>query len=160
MKQTLVELFGTYAHSIVFLHVISAIIWIGGMIAIRVAVHPNLQLIEDTKTKLSRTLAIMGSFFNIVIPFIIILLITALIMSLGHPVENKMFIHIKETIWMIMVINFTWMYLKRKKAQTFFDKNRLADAKLTLILIPKVLLPINITLGIVALWLGVTLRGF
>ena len=160
MKQTVVEFFGTYAHSIVFLHVISAIIWIGGMIAIRLAVHPNLQLIEDTKTKLSRTLAIMGSFFNIVIPFIIILLITALIMSLGHPLENKIFMNIKEAIWMIMVLNFTWMYITRKKAQTFFDKNRLADAKLTLIIIPKVLLPINIILGIVALWLGVTLRGF
>ena len=160
MKQTLVELFGAYAHSIVFLHVISALIWVGGMIAIRLAVHPNLQLIEDTKVKLSRTLAIMGRFFNMVIPLIIILLITALIMSIGHQVENKMLIHIKEAIWMVMMINFTWMYLKRKRAQTFFDKNQLADARLTLVLIPKVLLPLNIVLGIVALWLGVSLRGF
>jgi len=152
--------FADYTHAIIFLHVFSAIIWVGGMIAIRLVVHPNLQLIEDTRLKLNKTLAIMGNFFNIVIPFIIILFITAIIMSMGMQLENKMIIHIKEAIWMIMAINFSVMYLKRKKAQTFFDNNRLADTKLTLIVIPKVLLPINIILGIVALWLGVTLRGF
>jgi len=152
--------FADYTHAIIFLHVFSAIIWIGGMIAIRLVVHPNLQLIEDTRLKLNKTLAIMGNFFNIVIPFIIILFLTAIIMSMGMHVENRMIIHIKEAIWMIMAINFTVMYFKRKKAQRFFDNNRLADTKLTLIVIPKILLPINIILGIVALWLGITLRGF
>ena len=152
--------FANYTHAIIFLHVFSAIIWIGGMIAIRLVVHPNLQLIEDTRLRLNKTLAIMGNFFNIVIPFIIILFLTAIIMSMGMHVENRMIIHIKEAIWMIMAINFTVMYFKRKKAQTFFDNNRLADTKLTLIVIPKILLPINIILGIVALWLGITLRGF
>jgi len=160
MKQTLAEFFGTYAHSIVFLHVISAIIWIGGMIAIRLAVHPHLQLIEETRLKLEKTLSIMGRFFNIVIPFIIILLMTAVVMSMGMQLENKMIVHAKEGIWTIMAINFAFMYLKRRKAQKFFDNNQLADAKLTLALIPKVLLPLNIVLGVVALILGVTLRGF
>jgi uncharacterized membrane protein len=160
MKQTLAEFFGTYAHSIVFLHVISAIIWIGGMIAIRLAVHPHLQLIEETRLKLEKTLSIMGRFFNIVMPFIIILLMTAVVMSMGMQLENKMIVHAKEGIWTIMAINFAFMYLKRRKAQKFFDNNQLADAKLTLALIPKVLLPLNIVLGVVALILGVTLRGF
>jgi uncharacterized membrane protein len=152
--------FANYAHTIVFLHVFSAIIWVGGMIAIRLAVHPNLQLIEDTRLKLNKTLAIMGKFFNIVTPFIIILFLTAIIMSMGMQLENKMLVHAKEALWMIMVINFTWMYLKRRKAQKFFDNNQLADTKLTLALIPKVLLPLNIILGIVAIGLGVSLRGF
>jgi uncharacterized membrane protein len=160
MKQTLAEFFGTYAHSIVFLHVISAIIWIGGMIAIRLAVHPHLQLIEETRLKLEKTLSIMGRFFNIVMPFIIILLMTAVVMSMGMQLENKMLVHAKEAIWTIMAINFAFMYLKRRKAQKFFDNNQLADAKLTLALIPKVLLPLNIVLGVVALIFGVTLRGF
>jgi len=154
------DFFANNAHIIVFLHVISAIIWVGGMIAIRFAVHPNLQLLEDTRLKLNRTLAIMGRFFNIVIPFIIILIITAVIMSLGIDIDNKMLIHAKEAIWTIMALNFTFMYLQRRKAQKFFDNNQLADAKLTLVIIPKILLPINIVLGLIALWLGVTLRGF
>jgi uncharacterized membrane protein len=160
MKQTLAEFFGTYAHSIVFLHVMSAIIWVGGMIAIRLAVHPHLQLIEETKLRLDKTLSIMGRFFNIVMPFIFVLLITALIMSMGMPLENKIIVHAKEAIWTIMALNFTFMYIKRKKAQEFFNKNQLADAKLTLAIIPKVLLPMNIILGVIALIFGVTLRGF
>ena len=152
--------FANYAHIIVFLHVLSAIIWVGGMIAIRLAVHPHLQLIEETKLKLEKTLAIIGSFFYIVIPFILILIITAIIMSMGMQLENKMIVHAKEGIWTIMALNFALMYFKRKKAQKFFDNNQLADAKLTLALIPKVLLPLNIILGLIALILGVTLRGF
>lgn len=62
MKSAMVEFFGTYAHEIVFLHVFSAIVWIGGMIAIRLAVHPNLQRIEDPEVKLGRILAITGNF--------------------------------------------------------------------------------------------------
>jgi len=177
MKQTLMELFGTYAHSIVFLHVISAFIWVGGMIAIRLAVHPNLMLIEDTQMRLGKILAITGKFFNLVMPFIILLIITAVIMAIGlgfrdaavdanHNVINETamqiynLVHVKEVIWMIMSMNFTWMYLKRRKAQRFYDAKKYADAKLTLALIPKLLLPINIVLGIIAIWLGVTLRGF
>lgn len=177
MKVWMVEFFGTYAHEIVFLHVLSAFVWVGGMIAIRLAVHPNLQLIEDPKVKLGRTLAITGRFFNIVIPFIILLIMTAVIMAVGlgfraaavdasgNIISETAYatynlVHVKEGIWMIMAMNFGWMYLKRRKAQKFFDAGNLSEAKESVALIPKLLLPINILLGLAALWLGVTLRGF
>jgi len=161
MKESLSQLFGTFTHEIIFIHILSATIWVGGMIALRFAVHPNIMLITDTRVRLSKTLATTGRFFNIVIPFILLLLATAIIMSMSIEfAENRMIVHIKEAIWSIMALNFTWMYLTRRKAQKFFNNNRLADAKLTLAPIPKLLLPINILLGVVALWLGVTLRGF
>ena len=177
MKQTMTELFGTYAHEIVFLHVLSAFVWVGGMIAIRLAVHPNLQLIEDPKVRLGRTLAITGKFFNVVIPFILLLILTAVIMAVGLgfrdaavdvdgnviseiAMQTYNLIHVKEVIWMLMTMNFTWMYIKRRKAQKLFDAENLAEAKASVALIPKLLLPINILLGIIALWLGITLRGF
>ena len=177
MKQTMIELFGTYTHEIVFLHVLSAFVWVGGMIAIRLAVHPNLQLIEEPQVKLGRTLAITGTFFNIVIPFILMLIITAVIMAVGLgfrasavDVDGNVIsevamhiyniVHLKEAIWLIMSMNFTWMYIKRRKAQKLFNEGKLPEAKASVTLIPKLLLPINIFLGIIALWLGVTLRGF
>ena len=177
MKDSLIEIFGTYAHIIIFLHVISAIIWIGGMIAIRLAVHPNLQLIEDNRLKLGKTLDIMGKFFNIVIPFIITIIVTATIMAVGLGFranaidensnvisESAMhlynIVHIKEAIWLIMTINFIYIYIKRRRAKKLFDLGDLKGAKESVALIPNVLLPINIFLGIVALWLGITLRGF
>jgi len=177
MKQTLIELFGTYAHEIVFFHVLSAIVWVGGMIAIRLAVHPNLQLIDDPKIRLGHTLAIMDKLFNIVIPFIILLILTAIIMAVGlgfrasavdangeviSEVAMHIYnlVHLKEALWLVMTMNFVWMYLKRREAQKFFDSGNLPKAKESLTLIPKLLLPINIFLGILALWLGITLRGF
>jgi len=176
MKSAMVGLFGTYAHEIVFLHVLSALIWVGGMIAIRFAVHPTMQMIEDPKVKLGRTLTITGKFFHIVIPFIILLIVTAILMAVGlgfriaavdeagniisqTAYDMYQIVHVKEVVWVIMTANFSWMYVKRRKAQKLFDAGDLPAAKAAVALIPKYLLPINIALGILALWLGLTLRG-
>jgi len=83
MKSTLVGFFGTYTHEIIFLHVLSAFVWVGGMMAIRFAVHPGLQAIEDPKIRLGRTLAITGKFFHFVMPFILLIILTAVLMAVG-----------------------------------------------------------------------------
>ncbi|MBD3790824.1 MAG: hypothetical protein IE918_01535 [Campylobacterales bacterium] len=156
------EIYTNYAHAIVFVHVLSAFVWVGGMIAIRFAVHPAMQSIDDAKIKLGKTLMMVGRFFHIVIPFILLIFITGLVMAVaqqGHHGGQKMTFLLKESIWVVMAVNFSWMYLKRRKAQQLFDRGDLPAAKASVSLIPKLLLPINIVLGIVALWLGVTLRG-
>jgi len=177
MKQTMVELFGTYAHEIVFLHVLSAFVWVGGMIAVRFAVHPVMQSIEDPVIRLGKTLQITKNLFHIVMPFIAALIITAVLMAVGlgfriaavdesgNIISQSAYgiyqlIHVKEVIWTVMTVNFAWMYIKRHKAEKLFDAGDLAAAKEKVAIIRRVLLPINIVLGIVALWLGVTLRGF
>ncbi len=66
-----------YATIILFLHIFSAVVWVGGMIAVRVTVHPAMNTIEDPKVKLGKTLEITGRLFNLVIPFIATLLITS-----------------------------------------------------------------------------------
>ena len=63
LGQTVKELFENYATIIIFLHILSAVIWVGGMIAIRFAVHPSLQSIDDSKIKLGLTLQIVGKLF-------------------------------------------------------------------------------------------------
>ena len=177
MKQTLVTLFGTYAHEIVFLHVLSAFVWVGGMIAVRFAVHPVMQSIDDPAIRLGKTLQITKNLFHIVMPFIAVLIATAVLMAVGlgfriaavdenGNVINQMaygmyqIVHAKEVIWMVMTANFSWMYLKRRKAQKLFDAGDLPAAKAAVAIVPKYLLPVNIALGVLALWLGVTLRGF
>lgn len=176
MKEWMVEFFGSFAHEIIFLHVFSAIVWVGGMIAIRFAVHPSLQLIEDPKVRLGRTLAITDRFFAIMIPLIFFIVLTAVLMAVGlgfraaavdasgnvisqTAYATYQIVHVKEVIWTIMAANFTWMYLKRRKAQNLFDAGDLPTAKATVAIIPTILLPINIVLGIAAIWLGITLRG-
>ncbi|MFK5974908.1 MAG: hypothetical protein QM493_00245 [Sulfurovum sp.] len=176
MKEFLISTFGSYAHQIVTIHILSAIVWVGGMIAIYFAVHPTMQTIKEPKLKLGKTLILVGKFFNIVIPFIILSIVSAVFMAVGFgfrasaldsdgivisEVANTLYniVHIKEGIWLIMAMNFALMYYKRAKAQKLFDAGDMASAKETVALIPKLLLPINIFLGLLALWFGVTLRG-
>jgi len=156
------ELFTNNAQLIVFLHVLSAIIWVGGMIAIRVAVHPTIQSIDDPKIKLGKTLQIMRKLFNLVIPFIVLLLMTAIIMAIGLQFKGTDLYNtvlIKEGIWTVMTLNFIYMYSKRLKAQKLFNNGALPKAKEQVAKIPNLLLPLNIVLGVVALYLGVVLRG-
>jgi uncharacterized membrane protein len=172
------ELFNNYGHLMVFLHVLSAFIWVGGMIAIRVAVHPVVSrggvtpeemLQSDVMSKmlepiqrLGVTLQVTGRLFNLVMPFIIILFATGLMMAIatgGHHGDLKSLFISKEIIWTIMVVNFTYMYIKRAKAWKLFSEGDVAEAKAQIGLIPHVLLPLNIVLGLVALWMGVSLRG-
>ena len=157
------DLFNSYSSIIVFLHIISAVIWVGGMIAIRFAVHYSMQNIEDPKVKLGRTLENLKRFFNIVIPTIITLLITAIIMIVALGFKGTALYNIvivKEIIWTIMLLIFITIYMKRNKAQKAFDNGDFANTKKQLIPIATYFIPINIVLGLVAIFLGITLRGF
>lgn len=172
------DLFNNYGHLIVFLHVLSAFIWVGGMIAIRVAVHPVIsrggvtaeEMLQNEvtssmlvpKQRLGITLQVTGRLFNLVMPFIVILFATGLTMAIatgGHHGDLKSLFLSKEIIWTIMAVIYIYMYIKRAKAWKLFSEGDVALAKAQMSLIPNLLLPINIVLGIVALWLGVSLRG-
>ena len=159
----MIDFFDNYSSIIVFLHVISAVIWVGGMIAIRFAVHYSIQNIEDPKIKLARTLELLKRFFNMVIPAILTLLITAIIMiiALGFKgTELYSIVIVKEIIWTIMTVIFITIYIKRNKAQKAFDSGDFANAKNNLLPIATYFIPANIILGLIAIFLGITLRGF
>jgi len=171
-------LFANYGGLIVFIHVLSAIIWVGGMIVIRLATHPIIfrggvtpeQMLKsdvmvamlEPKQRLGITLQIMGRLFNLVIIFIILLFATGLTMAVamgGHHGALKTLFLSKEIIWTVMVVNFTYMYIRRAKAWNLFEKGEIQAAKAKMKWMPNVLLPLNIMLGVIALWMGVTLRG-
>lgn len=158
----MVDFFKDYSSIIVFLHVISAVIWVGGMIAIRFAVHYSMQNIEEPKIKLARTLELLKRFFSMVIPAILTLLITAIIMiiALGFKgTELYSVVVVKEIIWTIMTLIFITIYIKRNKAQKAFDSGNFASAKNNLLPIATYFIPINIILGLIAIFLGIILRG-
>lgn len=151
-------LFEQYKTIILFLHILSAVIWVGGMIVIKLVVHPSLQSIENKELRLGQTLQIIGTLFHLVMPFIVISLVTAIITikALGY---TGGIIHFKEAIWTIMTLNFAYMYVKRLQAQRFYDKHDFTKAKEAVALLPTLLLPLNIFLGLSAIFIGVVLRG-
>ena len=121
----------------------------------------SMQEIEEPKIKLGRTLESLRRFFNMVIPSIILLLLTAIIMIIalgfkGTPLYS--FVIAKEIVWTIMTIIFVIIFIKRKQAQKAFDEGNLAIAKEKLQPIANFLIPTNIILGLIAIFLGITLR--
>ena len=158
----LVDFFNNYSSVIVFLHVISAVIWVGGMIAIRFAVHYSMQNIENPRIKLERTLENLKRFFSLVIPAILTLLITAIIMIIGSGFKESTLyslVIVKELIWSLMTIIFIIIYIKRNKAEKAFLNEDMNSTKNNLIPIANYFIPINILLGIIAIFMGVLLRG-
>jgi len=157
------EFFNENATLVLFLHVISAIIWVGGMIAIRLAVHPAMQNIEEPKVKMARTLEILRNFFSIVTIAVALIIITAVVMSIGMGFKGTSLsgiVHVKEAIWLIMTLNFGVMIYRRNRAERAFLSGAMQEAKEMLEPLAKFMIPINIVLGIIALYLGITLRGF
>ena len=157
------ELFFVSPSLIIFLHVLSAIIWVGGMITMRFVIHYSMNNIIEPKIKIERTLENLKRFFNLMIVFIFILLITAIIMILGLSFKGTPLYHfvlIKEAIWMIMTGVFIFIYIKRNKAQKAYNLGDMLNAKLHLESIAKYYIPINIALGLLGLYFGITLRGF
>jgi uncharacterized membrane protein len=152
------DIYENYATIVLFLHILSAVIWVGGMISIRFAVHPSLQKIDNPKIKLEKTLEIVGNLFNLVIPFILISLTTAIILLIGAG-HNGLIVHLKEGIWTIMTVNFIYMYIQRFRANKALKADDFEKAKQLVKLLPNRLLPLNIFLGLAAIFLGVMLRG-
>lgn len=153
------EIFRNYGTIIIFLHLLSAVVWVGGMIAIKFAVHPVLQSIDEPKVRLGKSLRIIGRLFHIVMPFIVLSALCGIFILKGIGYSGGI-IHLKEAIWTVMTLNYTYMYIRRYKAQKLYDKDELAQAKEMVNILPTVLLPINIALGLMAIFSGVLLRGF
>ena len=176
MKDFMIELFADYRTHIVFLHVISAVVWVGGMVAMKFAAHTSFMQIESPLHRLERISQALKRLFVIVSPFVVILIITAVIMAVGlgfraaavdangnvidaYAMHIYNLVHVKEVIWIVMAGNLGVMILIRNKAQKLLNKGDTAGAKKALERIGKYMVPLNIILGIIAIYLGVTLRN-
>ena len=147
---------------IVFLHVISAVVWVGGMIAMRYAAHQSFLEIESPLKRLERISHALKRLFSIVLPFVIILLITAIFMIKGYGLSQTEFsvlAHVKEGIWTLMFVNLLVMMFRRNKAKKMLANGDSVGAKNQLGLIGKFMVPLNILLGICAIFLGTYLSS-
>jgi uncharacterized membrane protein len=149
--------FAEYKTIIIFLHVLSAVVWVGGMIAIRYAAHASFMQIESPNRRMERILHALKRLFTIVVPFVITLFVTAIIMIKGYALsesELSKFAHAKELIWSIMAINLFVMILRRNRAKKLLDMGDMRGAQFSLKLIGTYMVPVNIILGVIAIFIG------
>jgi uncharacterized membrane protein len=156
------EFFAEYKTIIVFLHVISAVVWVGGMVAIRFAAHQSFMQIESPAHRLERIAHTLKRLFSIVVPFVIILLVTAVIMLQAYALSGSELAstaYAKEAIWSVMAVNLFVMILRRNRAIKLLNEGDMVGAKFSLELIGKYMVPVNIALGTLAIYLGATLSS-
>jgi uncharacterized membrane protein len=176
MKEFLVQTFSDYRTTIIFLHIISAVIWVGGMITMRFAMQPSCSMIEDPRLRMQRATHALKRLFTIVWPVATILIVTAILMAVGlgfreaavdasgkvidaYAMSLYQTVHIKEAIWIIMVINLGAMMYRRSQAAKALAEDNLARAKEMLTPIAQYMVPVNIVLGVIAIFMGVVLRN-
>lgn len=147
-------------HILITFHVLSAIIWVGGMIAIRLVVHPLRLSWEDEQIRISRNLAVTKRLLLLAFPFVLIAVGTGILLS--NPLKGAAIaslVNIKEGIWLVMTLNFFWIAVRRNIAQRAFNNFDLFGARRVMQPLANFFLPLNIILGLLALWFGVSLRG-
>jgi len=164
MRVILQELMNDYARELVFVHIVSAVLWVGGMIILRLVVAPSLKNIKDDNIRQARSLEIMKKFFSIILWSSLSLLVTAIIFIIGLDMKNiggqiYKIAMMKEVLWLVMFGVFVSAYLKRNKAQRFFVSGDTKSVKNCILFTEKLML-VNIILGLGAIYLGVVLRGY
>lgn len=153
----MVELFGEYRVLIIFLHVISAVIWVGGMVAMRYAAHPSFMDIESPAKRLEHISKALKRLFYIVLPFAIMLLVTAIFIAKAYGIsygEYSSLSQAKKGIWIFMFLNLMVMMLRRSRADKLIAVGDFAGAKKMLEMIGKYMVPLNIVLGFIAIFIG------
>lgn len=159
-----------YTVLIVFLHVLSAVVWVGGLVALLVLSRKAKKGV-DIERRFSGRAALFKKLFTFLAPFVILLFITSLFMALGYRdsaidpdgfvidqtgFEIYKYINTKGTLFLVMAMNMIFTLWIITKAECKLCKiQRATDC---MWLINTYLLPINIILGVVAIYLGVVLR--
>lgn len=176
MQEMIYFIMENFSNQIIFLHVLSAVVWLGGMIAARYGrVKPLRKLVEPDEY--IHETERYKRFFKLMFPFIVILFLTSLMMALGYrdsaydaegfiisetALNMYKMVHTKGGIWTVMAMNMALMAWINVKASANFSgcvsMKECKRCKEALEIIFNYLMPLNIILGTVAIMLGVLLR--
>lgn len=171
MRDFIYSVMQDYSLFVIFFHVVGASVWVGGMITLWFLTRESGAGVPIERRATGRA-ALYKKFFTFLSPFVLILFVTALFMALGYKdnaidangftldfknLETYKLIHTKGSIWTIMVMNMFFMIWILNKASCKLCKTKVsADC---MWLVSKYLLPLNIILGLVGIFLGVFLRS-
>lgn len=170
MRDFIYEIMTDYTNEVIFLHVVSAVIWVGGMMAILIITKTAHKTVSDER-RLAGRATLIKSYFKFLIPFILLSIFTAIFMALGYKdnafsddgfvldmrsAEIYKYITMKGSIWGAMVLNMwlmVWVISKAEKTDCKLQKA--ADC---MWIVNTYLLPMNIIAGLIAIYIGVSIR--
>ncbi len=176
MRDIVYYIMTNFTNQIIFIHVFSAVVWVGGMIAARYGRVKPLKTLTEPEEFIYETKR-YTRFFKLMAPFVVLLFITSIMMALGYhdnaydedgfihsneAVTLYKLIHTKGGIWTVMAMNMMLMaWINYKASKSFTSCSNIKECKRckeALEIIFNYLMPVNIILGAVEIMLGVVLR--
>ena len=142
---------------IVFAHVLGAVVWIGGMIMMRLAVHPALK--ELGEARIPFVISALKNSFQILAFSAAIMGLTGTYLMMSFPSLGAI-VHIKSSVWIAMVIVLGFAIWKYTKALEAYSVRDIEVCKANFEFIAVKLMPINIAFGLLEIFMGVVLRGY
>jgi uncharacterized membrane protein len=160
----LIEFYREFAFIIVPIHTLSVAIWLGGMIVFIVALCPALRQIPNEKMMIRTSLRALGRFFAFTFVFVFLIGISGYMMEIAKDFGHKeptleAIVGAKEIIWSIMLLIFIYAFYKVFQSKLECLNENVVLAKHNLKLIVNYLFVTSVILGVVALYLGLLLRG-
>jgi len=146
------------------LHIVSAIIWIGGMISYVWASYPSIKQIPNEKLMIRTSLRTLRRLLNLFFIVSIITVITGLIIAVGANYADKdpllaTIINTKQALWIFMFFNLMFSFYKVLESKKECLASRSGTAKDNVRLVSNYLIVINIFLGLIAAYFGMMLRN-
>ncbi len=152
-----------YLGLILFFHILSAIVWIGGMIAFIFSFYPSALQIPNDKLMIRTSIRSLRRYFKILLPSVVALGISGILIEMSGDYDVQAptigaMIGAKEAIFALMIINLIFGFYKIKEAKQRCMKSDVHYAQDNIRLIINYFFGVNILLGIFALYFGIMIR--
>ena len=152
-----------YLGIILTVHILSVIIWIGGMVTFMFSLYPSVLQIPNDKLMIRTSIRSLNRYFKILLPSVVILGISGILMEISGNYDAQAptieaMIGAKEAIFVLMSVNFSFGFYKIKEAKQRCMKSDIHYAQDNIRLIIHYFFGLNILLGIFALYFGIMIR--
>lgn len=160
MESFVREFYNNFSTLIIFVHVVSAFMLIGGLFVVSFLVKPTIYEIKIPRERYGKSIELLKRFlfFALVCIAFIILSGFAIVVGLdfkgGNPATNVI-VHTIEALTFLASINFIYIYFKYKEALKYFKKSENIQTHENLELIFRYIFPLNFILGIASIYFGV-----
>lgn len=164
MREFVVNIFESYGIAILYVHVVSAVLFIGTLFSMRFLIYGSIKIVADEEERYRLYLEILRRFFIFSCIALPITVFAAMFMDIGFnfkygdPMKQAM-VSIKGSAWILIVLNLIYMYKRYLNALNAFKNDVLIETSENVAIIIKYLIPLTFVFGLVAILLGSLMRG-
>ncbi|MDR1554980.1 MAG: hypothetical protein LBS39_03015 [Campylobacteraceae bacterium] len=166
MKEFALLVFENYGNIFMYIHIVGVTMLLGALFAVRFLFYkPIEEAVNDDEERYILYLKLLKRFFIFALIALFIIMIVSVFLAVGIHFKNSnptysTMMHIKELVWLFILFNMIYIYMKYKNALRAFKQNLLIETHENIILIIKYFIPIVLFFGLVAVFFGNAIRGW